>query len=585
MLIEGSYARTPPRAVQLHETPLGAARAGTGGATPVAARHLPQMVLATTLVALVPLAASFTLRALGVISSPWLSVALTVGLSLAASSAGSAYWRKRGGAGDLLFSELLVWGWVRRWRQERELTNASRLLELASPDGAARAPLSTERRQELLAQLSRALEGQDVYLNGHSRRVARHAMMIARGMGLSAEEVARIRAAAAIHDVGKLLTPTAILNKPGRLTDDEFDVIKRHPVDGAEMVAALGDPKLTRIVRHHHERLDGAGYPDCLAGDQIPLGARIIAVADTFDAITSARPYRGAARHQKAIAILRAEAGTQLDPGAVRAFLAYYSGKRPTAVWALGLATVRRIFAWLSGDPAAAATISTSKLAAATAATVAIGAAAGGAPVPVVHNSRPSARIHRVIPTFHVATERGNRIEPPVSAPAPIVRAARSSRPGKVIHRTRNHARAPAHTAPVHPAVRRAVPVAAHPNSIAPSPSPSVSPRSGAGATSPAASNTTPPPAITTPSAPTTTAAATPSPATTSSPSASTPVVQPAQPTPPGHTHHGNGNGSGDGNAYGHDNNPGNSNSNSNGNGNGNGDGNGHGNGHRNGNG
>src|SRR6185312_2916846 len=229
-------------------------------------------------------------------------------------------------------------GWIRRWRQERELANATRLLHLAGTDAARDGEhdeLSIAQREHLLHQLAGALEGQDVYLNGHSRRVARHATMIARGMGLPNEEVARIRAAAAVHDVGKLRTPKAILNKPGRLTDEEFEVIKLHPVDGADMVAALGDPELTRIVRHHHERLDGAGYPDRLRGEEIPLGARIIAVADTFDAITSARPYREAAPHQKAIDILRTEAGTQLDPEAVRSFLAYYSGSRPTVVWAI----------------------------------------------------------------------------------------------------------------------------------------------------------------------------------------------------------------------------------------------------------
>ncbi|MGH2886162.1 MAG: HD-GYP domain-containing protein, partial [Solirubrobacteraceae bacterium] len=301
---------------------------------PAQGRHLPQMLLATTVVAVLPLVVSLALRASGLVSG-WVSVGLAVVMSLASSTAGSAYWRKRGGDSDVLFGELLLWGWIRSWRQERELANATRLLDLVNTGAAQHDELTLEQREQLLQQLAGALEGQDVYLNGHSRRVARHATMIARGMGLSSEEVARIRAAAAVHDVGKLRTPKAILNKPGRLTDEEFDVIKRHPVDGAGMVAALGDPELTRIVRHHHERLDGAGYPDRLRGEEIPVGARIIAVADTFDAITSARPYRDAAPHQKAIDILRTEAGTQLDPEAVRSFLAYYSGSRPTVVWAI----------------------------------------------------------------------------------------------------------------------------------------------------------------------------------------------------------------------------------------------------------
>jgi putative nucleotidyltransferase with HDIG domain len=398
VLIDSSPVRTQERAAGLKKDLDPPASVVSDYFASASGRHLPQMLLATTVVAVLPLVISLGLRASGLVDG-WVSVGLAVVMSLASSTAGSAYWRKRGRNTEVLFGELLLWGWIRSWRQERELANATRLLALVNNGPALpleRDELTVEQREHLLQQLAGALEGQDVYLNGHSRRVARHATMIARGMGLPNEDVARIRAAAAVHDVGKLRTPKAILNKPGRLTDEEFEVIKRHPVDGAGMVAALGDPELTRIVRHHHERLDGAGYPDRLRGEEIPLGARIIAVADTFDAITSARPYRDAAPHQKAIDILRKEAGSQLDPDAVRSFLAYYSGSRPTAVWAIITSSLRRVVSWLSGDPAAAATISASKVAAATAATAAIGAAAGAAPVPVVHHAPARAVISHV---------------------------------------------------------------------------------------------------------------------------------------------------------------------------------------------
>ncbi len=179
------------------------------------------------------------------------------------------------------------------------------------------------------------METRDPYLHGHSRRVARYAWMIAQQMKLPHGEVAKIRTAAALHDVGKSKTPKAILHKPGRLTDEEYGVIKLHPGEGAEMVAVLGDPELEAMVRHHHERLDGSGYPDGLAGEAIPLGARIISVADTFDAITSARPYRAASPHKRAIDILRDDAGSRLDPAAVKAFCDDYSGRRPLALWAI----------------------------------------------------------------------------------------------------------------------------------------------------------------------------------------------------------------------------------------------------------
>lgn len=519
---------------------------------PAPGRHLPQMVLATTLVAALPLTISLGLRASGVISG-WVSVGLAVALSCAASSAGSAFWRKRGGHGEVLFGELLLWGWIRRWHLERELANATRLLDLVSPGGVeiklpgavADETLSVQQREHLLRQLAGALEGQDMYLNGHSRRVARHATMIARGMGLSNEEVARVRVAAAVHDVGKLRTPKAILNKPGRLTDAEFEVIKRHPVDGAEMVAALGDAELTRIVRHHHERLDGAGYPDRLSGDAIPLGARIISVADTFDAITSTRPYRDAAPHQKAIDILRQEAGAQLDSDAVRAFLAYYSGSRPTVVWAIVTSAVRRFVSWLTGDPAAAATLSAGKLAAATAATAAIGAAAGAVPVaPPHHPLRP------VPPRSAGARPRGAALgiarkstltAAPAVTPASTSKASTQPAP----RRTR---RGPAHSVAFgrQPRHRAANPTRALVSTGAPGTQAAGGLSAPTGPRSSRASSAAPP-SVTGQGA--------------HGASPPLPNVQPstpAHPAPPGHSQASLGNGHGKGNAYGHGKTPGN---------------------------
>jgi HD-GYP domain-containing protein (c-di-GMP phosphodiesterase class II) len=110
-----------------------------------------------------------------------------------------------------------------------------------------------------------------------------------------------------------------IINKPGPLSEGEYAMVQVHAEAGAEMLADL-DPELAPIVRHHHERFDGGGYPDGLAGEEIPLGARVVAVADTFDALTSSRPYRSARRRRQAMALLVAEAGTQLDPRVVQAF-------------------------------------------------------------------------------------------------------------------------------------------------------------------------------------------------------------------------------------------------------------------------
>jgi hypothetical protein len=345
-------------------------------------RYLPQVAAATALVAVVPVAAVWWLRAERVISSPYLGVAVAMGLSLAASFAGSAYWKRRRGSGDLVFSELLIWGWLRRLRVERRLADATEVLGLAGAgDRRGDDGLNEAQRAHALKQLAAAREAEDSYLDGHSRRVARHAAMIAREIGLSREMEAKVRAAADVHDVGKLYVPAEILNKPDRLTDAEFAIVKRHAEDGAAMVAGLRDPELTAIVRHHHERLDGGGYPSGLRGEEIPLGARIVAVADTFDAITSARAYRPAAPHKRALDILAAEAGTQLDPAAVRAFLHYYRGKGVAAAWALAAVTPQRAFARARARGGTSGGASLGQVAATTAATVAVGAAAISAPV------------------------------------------------------------------------------------------------------------------------------------------------------------------------------------------------------------
>jgi putative nucleotidyltransferase with HDIG domain len=294
---------------------------------------------------------AFAVSAIETTGRPWLvlgSVLLAMIFSVTAASVGSAIWMRRPGSRDLVFGDLMLWGWLRRVRAERRLADAWKLLEHGAQDGPGGA-LGRERRHEVLQQLSNLLEARDAYTHGHTRRVTRHSERIARELGLSPEQVAKVRLAAAVHDVGKVHTPRAVLTKPGKLTDEEFEIVKRHPVDGAEMVAEIEDPAITAMVRHHHERLDGTGYPDGLAGGEIPLGARIIAVADTFDAVTSSRPYRSACKHKKALDILVKEAGTQLDPAAVAAFRRYYSGKRSVAWSALLLTAPQRLGTWTGG--------------------------------------------------------------------------------------------------------------------------------------------------------------------------------------------------------------------------------------------
>lgn len=346
-------------------TPIEAVSEGGWGAS-FGYSYLPLVLLATGLVVGAPVAAAWALHSAGVLGS-WAPFLLAAGLSVATSCAGAAVWRSCG-TGDVLFSDLMLWGWLRRRRAQRQIRSATELLFLSDD----RPTLTKERRAGLIRWLAAAIEAQDPYLNGHSRRVANHSARIARTLGLPSSDVVKIMAAAAMHDIGKLQVPSSILNKPGPLADTEFDLVRRHAEEGAKIVSALGDPELTAIVRHHHERVDGNGYPAGLVGDEIPLGARIVAVADTFDALTSARPYRPAARHKVAMGVLLDAGGTQLDPVAVRAFLRNYAGSRkPLLLWTLLASSPLRAAGWLSGEPLAAS----GKLLAIAAATSAVGSA------------------------------------------------------------------------------------------------------------------------------------------------------------------------------------------------------------------
>ena len=165
-----------------------------------------------------------------------------------------------------------------------------------------------------------ALENRAPGTVGHSRRVGIYAAGLARDVGLSRTEARRIKRAGALHDVGKTKIPAEILNKSQPLSEEEQALIRSHAEIGAAMVADLADPDLTETIRHHHERFDGAGYPDGLAGERIPLGARLVAVCDTFDALTSRRPYRRAIGFPDALDLLDQEAGSQLDPTLVGFF-------------------------------------------------------------------------------------------------------------------------------------------------------------------------------------------------------------------------------------------------------------------------
>lgn len=340
----GAAPRSPRRAVRRVERASAPVNASERGSN----RNLPLAVAANLLVFVLPAVAVWAFAPGSDPAWSFASVSLTVALSVATASLGSALWTRRSSSGELVFSDLMLWGWLRRVRAERRLVEARNVLV---PDSVCEQPrgLLADRHLAALTRLSGLIDEQDPYTRGHSLRVTRHAEGIARAMHLPTCEVAKLRTAAALHDVGKIHTPRAILHKPGRLSDGEFEVMKRHPGEGADMLSVLDDPSIAAMVRHHHERLDGSGYPDRLVGEAIPLGARIIAVADTFDAMTSNRSYRGAFEHKKALDVLSSEAGSRLDAATVSAFHTYYSGRRLAAWSALLTTAPPRLLAWLGG--------------------------------------------------------------------------------------------------------------------------------------------------------------------------------------------------------------------------------------------
>lgn len=187
--------------------------------------------------------------------------------------------------------------------------------------------------RDLLDLMVKAIEARDPYTSGHSVRVARTARALARAVGLHSKEVEQIESAAVLHDVGKIHEAYApILRKNGKLTAAERELMRSHPVRSAELVATISSLRgyVERCVRHHHECYDGTGYPDGLAGDEIPVGARIIMIADTADAMTTDRPYRKALSYLEVVAELEKYAGRQFDPWLVEAFKKSQSLRRLT---------------------------------------------------------------------------------------------------------------------------------------------------------------------------------------------------------------------------------------------------------------
>ena len=181
---------------------------------------------------------------------------------------------------------------------------------------------SQSAQSHLITAFIHSLEAKDRYTQGHSARVANYSVEIARQMRLSERKINLLRQGALLHDIGKIGVSDAILNKPDRLDDREFQVIHDHPITGVNILSDVGlSPEILEMVRSHHERYDGKGYPDGVPSGRLSVMTRILCVADAYDAMTSDRPYRKGLPREEALRILRENAGSQFDPAVVEAFI------------------------------------------------------------------------------------------------------------------------------------------------------------------------------------------------------------------------------------------------------------------------
>jgi putative nucleotidyltransferase with HDIG domain len=191
---------------------------------------------------------------------------------------------------------------------------------VSDPEALASDALGRATLDQVYA-LAATVDAKDPYTYGHSKRVAAFSEMIGRAIGLSNDELTSLHAAGLLHDIGKVGVPDAVLTKPAKPTKDEWKLIRQHPTEGARIVSHVRElARLIPAIRHHHEWHDGTGYPDGLKGEAIPLGARIISIADAFDTMTTKRTYREVVSWGEALEELRRCSVTQFDPELVKAF-------------------------------------------------------------------------------------------------------------------------------------------------------------------------------------------------------------------------------------------------------------------------
>jgi hypothetical protein len=364
----------------------------------------------------------------------YLSGGLTLGASLAAGAFGARRWKRVPESRAAGFSELMLWTWTRRLRYQQRIDQGARLLDLdaalfTDQPWVARPP----DQLKTLTRLAGALERKDLYTHGHSRRVSRHSCRTALELGITLDDIEELGQAAALHDVGKIQVPDEVLRKEGPLTIEERLRVQEHAEIGARLVSALGSGRISGAVLHHHERWDGGGYPRGLAGEAIPLFARVIAVADSFDAMTSTRPYRAGMSRERALEALRQGAGRQFDPAVVDAFARSLPALVSVSALLPLVGVMRRLARagaeWASRTGAATMAPATGSVtAAAMAASVVLSVPPASMSVPRDREPVPKRAVAAV--ELSVAATAGGQMSPRRARPE-WVRTARVSRPDR----------------------------------------------------------------------------------------------------------------------------------------------------------
>lgn len=234
---------------------------------------------------------------------------------------GSKVWENQPESYGFSFADLMLWHWIRReWAEEKLIRNARMLGYDRQGRFVGKVEISRERQLFAAREIGAALDAKSSYTLNHSKRVEKHAREMAAELGLSTDATEELATAAALHDIGNIRIPEHVIRKAGELTLEERSTIEGHVLLGALMAFEAGGEAVVQGLRHHHERWDGKGYPNGLKGEEIPLFARIIGIAEAYDAMTSTRPYRQSLTQEQAIAVLRDEGGTQFDPTLVESF-------------------------------------------------------------------------------------------------------------------------------------------------------------------------------------------------------------------------------------------------------------------------